>query len=129
MKEKAPSDVQWATAQIDRVVSEHHETDAKHILESDLLRTAGALSLLGLNLSPYLGKGYDCVQSRFNFDGFPEYTCPVEIKHRSRGFRYQVFNYTKLPRAVVLCMEHNFVNPQDHIDFIELPALANHLTG
>lgn len=121
------SDITWAAAQINRVVAGHRDPAAKHILESDLLRTAGALSLLGLDLSAYLGKGYDCVDSRIQFDILPMYPCPVEIKNRSKGFTYQVTRYTKLPRAVVLCMDHNLVNPPEHIDVIELPALADYL--
>ena len=116
----------WVAAQITHVVAEHRARPQK-ILESDLLRTAGALSHLGLQLSAYLGSGYDCVNSTFQFDGLPTYECPVEIKKRSQGFTYQVREYTNLPRAVVLCMDHDFVNPPDHIDVIELPTLAEYL--
>jgi len=124
-RKESPSDVGWAAEQIRKVVADHRREGAKNILESDLLRTAGALSLIGLELSAYLAKGYDCVDSTFAFDLLPKYCCPVEIKNRSRGFNYQITKYTKLPRAVVLCMEHNLVNPPDHIDIIELPALAD----
>jgi hypothetical protein len=55
------------------------------------------------------------------------YPCPVELKKQSKSFRYQVTKYSTLPRAVVLCMEHNYVNLPDHIDVIELPALADYL--
>lgn len=126
---ESPSDVKWAAAQISRVAAEHHKPNAKSILESDLLRAAGALSLLGMELSPYLGTGYDCVESRFAFAGLPNYPCPVEIKKRSKGFTYQVTKYTKLPRAVVLCMEHDLVNPPEHIDIIEMSTLAAYLSG
>jgi hypothetical protein len=74
------------------------------------------------------GKGYDCVASQFTFGKLPIYPCPVEIKNRSQGFNYQIIKYPKLPRAVVLCMEHNFINSPDHIDFIELPTLAEYLS-
>ncbi|MBN1505826.1 MAG: hypothetical protein JW955_03215 [Sedimentisphaerales bacterium] len=124
-RKKFPSDVAWAASQVRRVVSEHCAPTAKNILESDLLRTAGALSRLGLDLGPYLGTGYDCMDSTFQFLGLPMYTCPVEIKIQSKGFNYQVTQYPKLPRAVVLCMDHNFVNPPEHIDFIALPVLAD----
>jgi hypothetical protein len=50
------------------------------------------------------------------------------VKKRSKGFTYQVTKYTKLPRAIVLCMEHNMVNPPEHIDFVELPTLAEYLS-
>lgn len=55
------------------------------------------------------------------------YTCPVEVKTRSRGFNYQVTQYPHLPRAVVLCMAHNFVNPPEHIDCVDLSVLAEYL--
>lgn len=122
------SDVTWAASQVTRVVAEHRSPTASHILESDLLRASGALSVLGLELGPYLGKGYDCAESRFQFSKWPSYPCPVEVKKRSRGFTYQVTKYTKLPRAIVLCMEHNMVNPPEHIDFVELPTLAEYLS-
>jgi len=51
----------------------------------------------------------------------------VEIKKRSSSFSYQITRYTKLPRAVVLCMKHDLVNPPDHIDVLELSALAQYL--
>jgi len=117
----------WAASQIDRVVADNAHT--KNILEADLLRASGALSLLGLTLGPYLGKGYDCLESRFEFSTLPAYPCPVEVKKRSSGFKYQITRYTRLPRAVVLCMVHDFINPPEHIDFIELPVLANYLSN
>jgi len=126
-KESPSDDVVWAASQIGRVVSEHQAPKAKSILECDLLRTAGALSKLGLDLGPYLGTGYDCLDSRFQFLGLPTYACPVEVKIQSKGFNYQVTRYPKLPRAAVLCMTHNFVNPPEHIDFIDLPVLAEYL--
>jgi hypothetical protein len=126
-RKESRSDVVWAASQIRRVVSDHQAAEARNILESDLLRTAGALSKLGLDLGPYRGKGYDCLNSRFQFSDLPVYDCPVEVKTQSKGFTYQVTRYTKLPRAVVLCMRHNFINPPEHIDFIDLPALADYL--
>jgi hypothetical protein len=129
VRKESPADVSWAAAQIRRVVEEHRDAQAKHIQEADLLRTAGALSVLGLELSPYLGKGYDCATSRFRFSCYPAYPCPVEVKKRSSGFQYQITRYARLPRAVVLCMEHNGKNLPDDIDIIELPALAEHLSA
>jgi len=116
----------WAAAQISRVVADH-TAGAANILEADLLRATGALSILGLQLGAYLGKGYDCRESRFQFSPLPEYPCPVEIKKRSRDFRYQMRKYDPLPRAVVLCMDHDIVNPPAHIDFIELRELGKFL--
>jgi hypothetical protein len=67
VREKSAEDASWAAAQIKRVVSEHGQTNAQNIHEADLLRVAGALSLLGLDLGLYLTKGYDCPQSRVNY--------------------------------------------------------------
>jgi hypothetical protein len=107
----------------------HRNAGARHVHEADLLRAAGALSLLGLDLSLYLTKGYDCPESCFSFANLPSYPCPVEIKKRSSGFDYQIIRYTKLPRAVVLCVEHDLVNPPDHVDVVELSTLAEYLAS
>jgi hypothetical protein len=128
-RRESPADVVWAASQIARLVAEHRNPAASHILEPDLLRAGGALAVLGLELGPYLGKGYDCAESRFQFGKWPVYPCPVEIKKRSKGFTYQIKQYTKLPRATVLCMTHDLVNPPEHVDFIELPTLAEHLSA
>jgi len=128
MRAKSSADVLWAGSQIERVVAEHRNRQVKGIQEADLLRASGALSILGLQLSAYLGKGYDCPGSRFQFSALPSYPCPVEIKKRSSGFDYQIARYADLPRAVILCMVHDRVNTPDHIDVIELPALAEHLS-
>ena len=120
-------DVAWAGRQIRRVVEENSQAKTANVHEADLLRTAGALSLLGLDLSLYLTKGYDCPASRFQFSDLPPYPCPVEIKKRSARFDYQMTRYTELPRAVVLCVEHDLVNPPDHVDVLELSTLAEYL--
>ena len=116
-----------APAQIRRVVTDHRSEDTKNVHEADLLRAAGALSVFGLDLSLYLTKGYDCPKSRFSFSGFPVYPCPVEIKKHSARFDYQIMRYSELPRVVVLCIEHDLVNPPDHVDVLELSALADYL--
>jgi hypothetical protein len=115
--------------QIRRLVEEHSRAGTSNVHEADLLRTAGALSLLGVDLGLYLTRGYDCPESRFHFFDLPPYRCPVEIKKRSARFDYQMTRYTKLPRAVVLCLEHDFVNPPMHVDVVELSALAEYLAG
>ncbi len=126
-RKHTPSDVDWAGSQIQRVVAGHRKKNVSNIHEADLLRTAGALSVLGLDLGPYLVKGYDCPSSQFCFSGLPAYPCPVEIKKRSLRFDYQITRYTELPRVVVLCLEHDLVNPPDHVDIVELSTLAEYL--
>lgn len=126
-RSQSAEDISWAASQISRVVAGHRQVDAQHIHEADLLRVAGALSLLGLDLDVYQTRGYDCPRSSFSFSGLPPYPCPVEIKKRSARFDYQILHYTNLPRAVVLCIEHDLVNPPDHVDVVELTALGEYL--
>jgi hypothetical protein len=128
VREKATADASWAAAQIERVVSDHRKKDTQNASEADLLRAAGALSILGLDLGLYLIKGYDCPKSYFNFQNLPSYLCPVEIKKCSARFDYQITRYTNLPRAVVLCIDHDLVNPPDHVDVVELPTLMEYLS-
>ncbi|MBM4040855.1 MAG: hypothetical protein FJ290_20330 [Planctomycetes bacterium] len=126
-------DAAWVHAQLDGVVRDH--TDGKpHVVESDLLRTSGALSRLGIRLGCYQGKGYDCFDSSFQFGRFPQYSCPVEIKKRSSGFDYQVLKRTQPERATVLCVEHDDPSVMTPVvDVLELRALtgflARHLEG
>ncbi len=129
LRKKSPQEMVWAGSQLQGIVAGHRHVDARNIHEADLLRAGGALSRLGLDLSLYLTRGYDCPQSHFKFLNLPPYPCAVEIKKRSSRFSYQIMRYTKLPRAVVLCMEHDLVNPPDHVDIVELPALAEYLAG
>jgi hypothetical protein len=121
--------VKWARDEIGRVVRDHHNSAVKNLLESDLLRAAGALSKLGVQLGPYVGKFYDCDPSRVQFLNLLPYECPVEVKKQSRDFRYQMLRYKPLPRAVVLCMDDNLVNPPDHIDVVELTELGHYLNS
>jgi hypothetical protein len=124
---KFGGEVTWAASQLRRIVDDHLDQDAANIHESDLLRAAGALSHLGVELGAHLGVGYDCPRSAFRFRSLPIYPCPIELKKQSRGFSYQASKYARLPRVVVLCVEHNFVNLPSHVDVIELPALADYL--
>jgi hypothetical protein len=117
----------WAQEQIFRVVKDHKSQDLDSIHEADLVRTSGALSKLGLQLGAYHIKGYDCPRSTFHFNGLPVYPCAVEVKKLSSGFNYQITKYTNLPRVVVLCIEHDLVNPPDHVDVVELSTLAKYL--
>jgi hypothetical protein len=125
----AGRDVAWAESQLRRLVQEQRHSHVRNIHEADLLRASGALAMLGVHLSPYLVQGYDCPQSTFEFLGLPAYPCPVEIKKRSSRFNYQIMRYAQLPRVVVLCVEHDLVNPPDHIDVVELSALAEYLAA
>jgi hypothetical protein len=129
LRQSSPEDVKWAAKQLQGVVADHSDAAARFIKEEDLLRTAGALSILGLDLSAYVGQGYDCPKSQFRFDHLPSYLCPVEVKKRSEDFDYQVRKYAELPRAVVLCMHHDYVNPPEHVDFLELTALAKYVSS
>jgi hypothetical protein len=126
---QSPSDVAWAGAQILRVVADHRQADTTNVHEADLLRVAGALSILGLDLGLYFTRGYDCPTSQFSFADLPLYPCPIEVKKRSSRFSYQITRYTDLPRVVVLCLEHDLVNPPDHVDVVELPTLGNYLAA
>jgi hypothetical protein len=127
LHENEPIALKWVTSQLKRVVADHAVAGPQFIKEEDLLRTAGALSVMGLNLSAYLGKGYDCPNSEFKFKDLPTYICPVEVKKRSANFDYQVTRYLDLPRAVILCMHHDFVNLPEHVDVLELTTLATNL--
>jgi hypothetical protein len=119
VQKTAPDDWGWAMEEIERVVTDHRNPAVGRIHEADLQRTAGAFSKLGVKLGPYLVKGYDCA-SRFEFLDLQPYECPIEIKKRSVGFTYQMARYKPLPRAVVLCLDHDLVNVPDHIDVVEL---------
>lgn len=127
--EQMPEDVDWAATQIQRIVAEHQQVDVANVHEADLLRAAGALSVLGLDLGLYLTKGYDCPKSSFRFSSLPEYSCPVEVKKRSSRFDYQIACYDELPRAVVLCIQHDLVNPPEHVDVVELATLGKYLAS
>ena len=128
-RKESAADISWAATQLKRIVDEHRHVNTQNVHEADLLRASGALSVLGVDLSLYLCKGYDCPLSKFRFGDLPQYTCPVEIKKRSKNFSYQITKYSKLPRAVVLCMKHDLVNPPDHIDVLELSALSDYLNS
>lgn len=122
------SELAWAKAQIGRVLDDHLGKKVSYLGEEDLLRTSGALSRLGVHLGPYRRKGYDCMDSDFQFGRYPSYRCPVEVKKKSSGFDYQILKRVQPERAVVLCLTHpsSYV-PPDVVDIIELRALYQHL--
>jgi hypothetical protein len=126
---KKAGTVLWSLAEICRIVKDHKPpSPVPHLQEQDILRASGPLKHLGLALGPYVGKGYDCF-SEFTFLDYPTYSVPVEIKKRSKGFKYQQKNYNQdeLSRVVILCAVHDLANVPRHIDVIELDALCAHL--
>ncbi len=124
---KHPAEAAWIAEQLGIVVRDHLDEKTANVHEADLLRVAGALSKLGLQLGPYAVKGYDCVASRFRFGSLPSYWCAVEIKKDSTDFQYQMKKYSPLPRAVVLCVTHTLQHVPDDIDVVELRALHSRL--
>jgi len=121
--------VRWSLDEICRVMADHRrQSRVAHVQEPDLLRASGPLAHLGLKLGAYVGKGYDCGDTRVEFLRYPVYTIPVEVKKRSRDFRYQEKKYgpKELSRALVLCAFHDHEVMPKHIDVIELDALCEH---
>jgi hypothetical protein len=53
----------------------------------------------------------------------------LEVKTQSEGFKYQVKTYLHLPRVVVLCLHHNLPHPPQHVDVVEVAALAKYLSA
>ena len=121
--------VLWSLEEICRVVADHRpKSKIAHVQEPDLLRASGPLAHLGMKVGAYVGKGYDCVDTSFQFLNDPGYTIPLEIKRRSRDFVYQEQKYGKeeLSRALVLCAFHDHEVMPKHIDVIELESLCEH---
>jgi hypothetical protein len=114
----------WAIGHL-AIIAEAHVRKVAHLQEPDLLRAYGPLAHLGCYLGPYIGKGYDC-RSKFEFEDYPKYEVPVEIKRYSSGFKYQMEKYGKdeLSRAVILCAVHDLQNVPKNIDVIELQAFS-----
>ncbi len=128
-RKTTPEAFGWAANQFKRFVHQRSQPRSKGADERDLLRLAGAFDRLGLKVGPYLKTGYDCPESLFTFLNFPEYPCPLEIKTKSHDFKYQVKNYATLPRVVVLCLHHDLPLPPQHVDVIEVAALAKHFSA
>ncbi len=119
----------WIRAQIGRVVDDHMRGDEQNLQEYDAVRAAGALSKLGMHFGPMRTSGYHCDPSSFSFVGYAPYPCPIELKKRSTGFKYQELRYKPLPRVVVLCIQHDRKNLLKHVDVIELPTFYDYLAG
>jgi hypothetical protein len=128
-KRANPNALAWAASQFKQFVQQYSQPAVKLVSEADLLRLAGAFDHLGLKIGPYLLKGYDCPSSSFRFADYPEYSCPVEIKKRSSGFKYQFKNYPTLPRAVVLCLDYDIRHPYEHEDYVEVRSMARFLSS
>ena len=124
-----PDALAWTASQFNRFVQDYSQPKVNLVSEADLLRLAGAFDHLGLSLGPYLLRGYDCPTSSFRSADYPEYPCPVEIKKRASGFEYQKKNYPSLPRAVVLCLDHDIRHPYEHVDFVEVRSMARFLSS
>ena len=45
-----------------------------------VLRASGPLAHLGVKLGAYVGKGYDCEATSFQFLRYPDYTIPAETE-------------------------------------------------
>ena len=129
LMQNSPQNLRWAKEEIVRVVGQHADSNVRNVHEVDLLRVAGALSMLGVELGPYSVRHYDCSRSTFLFAPFPAYNCPVEIKKESKGFQYQIDRYKPLLRVVVLCVRHNLINLPDDVDVIELASFAEHVAA
>jgi hypothetical protein len=129
MNQRHAGVVAWSLGEICRVVRDHVPKPLPNIQEADLLRASGPLKHLGCGLGGYVGKGYDCF-SEFTFLNYPAYSVPVEVKKRSRDFKYQQQKYGKdeLSRAVILCGVHDHRQLPKNIDVIELLALCEYAT-
>lgn len=117
----------WSLGEICRVACAHAQNaDLRYVREEDLLRASGPLNILGVELGPYKGKGFDC-QGVFRFLNYEAYTVPIEIKKASSGFEYQQRKYSpeELSRAVVLCMRHDLLNVPPNVDVIQLETLCS----
>lgn len=126
IRKEKPAFWQWSLEEICRVVEVHQDLSGpRNVQEQDLLRVSGSLKMLGLELGPYVGKGYDC-ESRFQFLDYEPYTVPVEIKKLSSRFKYQQAKYspTQLSRAVILCVKHDLRNVPQNVDVIQLTELC-----
>jgi len=122
-----PAEIEWVMRETTRVAGEHLDPNIRDVHEADLLRAAGAFSRLGVTFSPYSVRYYDCNRSLFSFLSFPSYSCPIEIKKTSRGFKYQMERYKPLRRVVVFCVTDTLLNAPEHVDVVELAYLSEHL--
>jgi hypothetical protein len=101
IRQTQPEMWRWSLEEICRVAQAHAQASGfRFVREEDLLRASGPLKVLGVELGPYGGKGFDC-QGVFRFLNYEPYTAPIEIKKASSGFEYQqtkVFPRGAIPR-------------------------------
>lgn len=129
IRQTQPEMWRWSLEEICRVAGAHaQDTGFRYVREEDLLRASGPLKALGLELGPYVGKGYDC-KGVFRFLDYEAYEAPVEIKKASSGFKYQQERYPpeQLSRAVILCMRNDLLNVPPNVDVIQLGTLCSAL--
>lgn len=130
VRETRPEMWRWSLEEICRVATAHaQDAGFRYVKEEDLLQASGPLKVLGVELGPYVGKGFDC-QGVFRFLNYEPYTVPIEIKKASSGFEYQQKKYSpeELSRAVILCMRNDLVNVPPNVDIIQLETLCSALT-
>ena len=129
VRREHPEMWRWSLEEICRVAAAHRKgSGLTHLDEKDLLRASGPLKVLGVELGPYVKKGYDC-QSRFQFLEYEAYDVPIEIKKDSSDFKYQQKKYSpeQLSRVAILCVSHDLVNVPANVDVVELAALCSAL--
>ncbi len=130
IRDTQPEMWQWSLEEICRVAKAHAPgAETPYAKEEDLLRASGPLKVLGVELGPYVGKGFDC-QGVFRFLDYEPYTAPIEIKKASSGFEYQRKKYSpkELSRAVILCTRNDLVNVPPNVDIIQLGTLCSALS-
>jgi hypothetical protein len=129
VRQTKPEMWRWSLEEICRVASAYApEAGFLHVREEDLLRASGPLKVLGVELGPYVGKGYDC-KGVFRFLEYEPYEVAVEMKKSSSGFKYQQKKYSpeELSRAVILCMRNDLLNVPPNVDVIQLETLCSTL--
>jgi hypothetical protein len=115
---------EWAASQLDEIVGDHNP-GVSDLDERDLLRTSGALHLLGIRLGRYRAKGIDCPEGKIRLCGYPDYPCQIEIEERSSGFLAEHHARHRSQRALILCMRHDAREVvAEYVDVVELCEFA-----
>ena len=126
-RDMQPEIFRWSLEEICRVANAHAKNAGfRYVKEEDLLRASGPLKVLGVELGPYVGKGFDC-KGVFRFLDYEPYEAPIEIKKASSGFGYQQKKYSpqELSRAVILCVRNDLLNVPPNVDIIQLETLCS----